>query len=107
MKQKTTWKTIAGLGAAAVAWASLSKNLSGGVLIPKVPIPPPPPPEYKRPTCKPNEVIRFDVGTNRFVCVPTFEGKPPPPPPSRPRCKGNEWARWDTGTQTWTCVPKL
>jgi len=45
MKQKTTWKTLAGLGVAAVAWTSLSKNLPKGVLIPEVP-PGPPPKEY-------------------------------------------------------------
>jgi len=63
MKKKTSWKTVAGLAAAAIAFLRLSEDLPIHDIIP------PEEPPFK-PTCKDGERLDWDVSARRWVCVP-------------------------------------
>jgi len=60
MKKKAGWKTLAGLGAAALAFLRLSEDLPVHDIIA---------PPFK-PTCKDGERLSWDASAKRWVCVP-------------------------------------
>jgi len=77
MKKKTSWKTLAGLTVAAVAFVRLSEDRPiDGIIIP----PPGPPKLYpygigkytsvKPPTCASFESAKYDEKQGRWYCVP-------------------------------------
>jgi len=63
VKKKTSWKTLVGLAAVAVAFVRLSKDLPIHDLIE------PPEPPFK-PTCKDGERLDWNASAGRWVCVP-------------------------------------
>ena len=63
MKKKPSWKTAAGLAAAAAAWIKISEDMPTHDIIQ------PPEPPFK-PTCKNGERLNWDASARRWVCVP-------------------------------------
>jgi len=64
MKKKTSWKTLAGLAAAAIAFLRLSENLPiDGVIIPPAGRPDPP-------QCGRFETAKWDDKAGMWRCVP-------------------------------------